>query len=90
MFEISGKFRYDFCYIIEQVANYPQPKYVTRDEMTGEQILQPGDVPDDIEPLDMRVQGNYGVAIDWSDGHNAGIYSYEMIEEIARANSGER
>ena len=26
----------DFCY--EQVANYPQPKYVTRDEMTGEQI----------------------------------------------------
>ena len=59
------------------------------DEMTGEQILQPGDVPDDIVPLGMRVQGNYGVAIDWSDGHNAGIYSYEMKKELAKAAAGE-
>ena len=58
------------------------------DEMTGEQILQPRDVPDDIVPLSMRVQGNYGVAIDWSDGHNAGIYSYEMMEELAKAEAG--
>ena len=52
------------------------------DEMSGEQILQHDDVPEDIVPLRMTPQGNYGVAIRWSDGHEAGIYSFDMIEEI--------
>lgn len=52
------------------------------DEMSGEQILQHDDVPEDIIPLRMTPQGNYGVAIGWSDGHDAGIYSFDMIEEI--------
>ena len=54
------------------------------DEMTGEQILQPDHVPGDIIPLNLRIQGNYGVAIEWSDGHKAAIYSYEMMEDLAK------
>ena len=53
------------------------------DEMTGEQLLKPEDVADDIVPLKMAIQGNYGVAIEWSDGHKAGIYSYDQMEELA-------
>ena len=26
--------------------------------------------------------GNYALGFDWSDGHNEGIYSYEMLREI--------
>lgn len=31
----------------------------------------------------MAVQGNYGVAIEWSDGHKAGIYTYDQMEALA-------
>jgi len=51
--------------------------------MSGEQILQHDDVSEDIVPLRMTPQGNYGVAIRWSDGHEAGIYSYDQMEELA-------
>ena len=53
------------------------------DEMSGEQILKHDDVPEDIVPLRMTPQGNYGVAISWSDGHDAGIYSFDMMEDLS-------
>lgn len=53
------------------------------DEMSGEQLLKHEDVEDDIVPLRMTPQGNYGVAIKWDDGHDSGIYSYDMMEELA-------
>lgn len=40
-----------------------------------------------VEPV-----GNYAIRIDWSDGHNAGIYSYEHFRRIcpcAACRSGE-
>lgn len=53
------------------------------DEMTGEQRIHPDTIPDDIEPVEFRVQGNYGVGIKWSDGHDAAIYTYDQIVELA-------
>jgi DUF971 family protein len=46
-------------------------------------LLKHEDVEDDIVPLRMTPQGNYGVAIKWDDGHDSGIYSYDMMEELA-------
>ncbi|GAV82056.1 DUF59 domain-containing protein/DUF971 domain-containing protein/ParA domain-containing protein/AAA_31 domain-containing protein, partial [Cephalotus follicularis] len=38
------------------------------DEWTGEQKLQYTDIPEDIEPEEIRPMGNYAVAITWPDG----------------------
>ena len=32
--------------------------------------------------LEVKPVGNYAIQIDWSDGHKAGIYSYEHFREI--------
>jgi Mrp family chromosome partitioning ATPase/DUF971 family protein len=39
-------------------------------------------------PLDISPRGNYGVAIRWDDGHDAAIYSYEQIVELAQGERG--
>lgn len=41
---------------------------VEQDEWSGEQKLQYTDVPEDIEPEDIRPMGNYAVSITWPDG----------------------
>ena len=50
-----------------------------RDEYTGEAILDPKSVKEDVEPTSIRPMGNYAVAIEWSDGHTSSIYPYEKI-----------
>lgn len=42
------------------------PSY--QDEWTGEQKLQYTDVPENIEPEEIRPMGNYAVSITWPDG----------------------
>ena len=39
-------------------------------------------IADDIIPLKITPQGNYGVAIQWSDGHDDAIYTYQQIMEL--------
>lgn len=39
-----------------------------QDEWSGEQKLQYTDVPEDIEPEEIRPMGNYAVSITWPDG----------------------
>ena len=43
-------------------------------ELTGKQLLDKDSVPDDIAPLQITPQGNYGIAIAWDDGHDDAIY----------------
>lgn len=52
-------------------------------ELTGEQILKPQDVKDDIAPMKITPLGNYAVGIEWNDGHASGIYPYRTIRELA-------
>eukprot|EP00750_Incisomonas_marina_P004427 INCI13468.5.p1 GENE.INCI13468.5~~INCI13468.5.p1 ORF type:complete len:353 (+),score=52.31 INCI13468.5:742-1800(+) len=52
-------------------------------EMTGEQILDPASVSDDVKPLKIDKRGNYGVAIEWDDGHQTAIYTYEQMIALA-------
>ncbi|XP_068647627.1 fe-S cluster assembly factor HCF101, chloroplastic-like isoform X2 [Aristolochia californica] len=53
------------------------------DEWTGEQKLQYADVPEDIEPEDIRPMGNYAVSITWPDGFNQ-IAPYDQLQTIER------
>jgi len=51
--------------------------------MTGERILDPADVPDDLTITDMSLVGNYAIRIHFSDGHSTGIFSWTYLREIA-------
>ncbi len=53
------------------------------DEYTGDALLDPATVPDDIAVENMDPLGHYAVAIDWSDGHTSGIYSWERLRGVA-------
>lgn len=51
-------------------------------EWTGEQILDPASIPADITIEKMELVGSYAVRINWSDGHNAGLYTWERLREM--------
>ncbi|CAJ2636896.1 unnamed protein product [Trifolium pratense] len=53
------------------------------DEWTGEQKLQYSDVPEDIEPEEIRPMGNYAVSINWPDGFSQ-IAPYEQLQTMER------
>ena len=52
------------------------------DEWTHESLVQPDRVPPEVKPRAIEVMGNYAIHIDWSDGHNTGIYTYDYLREV--------
>lgn len=54
-------------------------------EFTGELLLNPDTVPETILPVAMAFSGNYALKIEWSDGHNTGIYTWELLSRLASA-----
>ena len=50
--------------------------------MTGRPLLEPGTVPPNVRPLRIALVGAYGIKIEWSDGHDAGIYSYQTLRAL--------
>ncbi len=53
------------------------------EEMSGRPLLDPKSVRPDIAPRTIRSIGNYAINVDWNDGHNSGIYSYEHLGALA-------
>ena len=51
-------------------------------EITGERILKPEWIPDDIHPTELGYSGNYALHIVWSDGHSSGIFTWERLHGI--------
>jgi DUF971 family protein len=54
------------------------------DEVTGERILDPATIPESIVPVKLEFSGNYAIKIGWSDGHSTGLYTWDLLAEIAR------
>lgn len=52
------------------------------DEWSGEERLDPASVPDDVRPVSLRPVGRYAVQIDWSDGHQSGIYPFDRLRAL--------
>ena len=52
------------------------------EEMTGRPLLDPATVPSDVAPLRISLVGAYAIRIDWSDGHSAGIYTYDYLRSL--------
>ena len=47
-------------------------------ELTGEQVLQPEDISENVKPKTINPLGNYAVTISWTDGHSS-IFPYDML-----------
>ena len=52
------------------------------DEWTGEERLDPASVPADVRPLKLESVGRYALQIQWSDGHETGIYPYRRLRAL--------
>ncbi len=59
-----------------------------RDEVTGERLLNPANVPKDIAPRRIQSVGNYALKIEWSDGHDTGIYAYDRLWTLGANGAG--
>lgn len=53
------------------------------DEWSGRPLLDPASVPEDVAPRGIRSVGRYAIQIDWSDGHDTGIYPFERLRGLA-------
>ncbi len=53
------------------------------EEMTGRPILNVASVPDDVIVVDWINVGRYALQFLWSDGHQTGIYPFEMLLRLS-------
>jgi DUF971 family protein len=61
------------------------PCATCRDEWTGERLLDPSTIAEDLKLEGMEPVGNYAVRLAWSDGHGSGLYTWEFLVELASA-----
>ena len=52
------------------------------DEWTRERLLKEEMVPADVKPTRIESVGRYALRIDWSDGHNTGIYTFDQLRSL--------
>ena len=52
------------------------------EEMSGRKLLDPLKVRADVRPRTVSSIGNYAIGIDWSDGHNSGLYSFDHLRSL--------
>jgi len=53
-----------------------------RNEWTGERILDPATIPEDLILGGMEPIGNYAVRFGWSDDHSSGLYTWETLRRL--------
>jgi DUF971 family protein len=53
-----------------------------QDENTGRRTLDPDNVPLDIKFTNVGKVGRYAIQPSFSDGHNTGIYAFQVLREL--------
>ena len=53
------------------------------EEWTGERLLDPGSVAEDILLLSTDLVGRYALTFKWSDFHQTGIFPFEMLRKLS-------
>lgn len=59
------------------------------DEMTGTVRVIATSVPQDVHPLKIDLVGRYAISIQWSDGHNTGIYAFNYLRNLCPCCQGQ-
>lgn len=57
------------------------PSAEVRGHGKGQEVLQTG--KRNVNIKNIEAVGNYAIKLDFSDGHNTGIYSWEYLQELA-------
>lgn len=52
------------------------------DEWSREKILKEENVPAEVKPIKIESVGRYALRIDWTDGHNTGIYPFDALRQL--------
>ena len=52
------------------------------DEWDGTARLAPEDVTEDVAPNGIHAVGRYAIQIEWSDGHDTGIYPFARLRGL--------
>jgi DUF971 family protein len=58
-------------------------------EWTGQRVLKPEAISDELSISDIAIVGRYALNFRWSDGHETGIYSFRYLRELCEGNSGQ-
>ena len=53
------------------------------DELSGRRVHDPASVPSDLRHDEVKLVGNYAIALRFSDGHHTGIYSFAFLRTYA-------
>lgn len=48
-------------------------------ELTGQPLLDPDSVPDDLTQNGVVLVGNYAISVRFSDGHDTGIFTWPLL-----------
>ena len=51
-------------------------------EWTGQRMLQPDAIADNLTIRNVEIVGRYALNFRWSDGHDTGIYSFRLLREL--------
>ena len=51
-------------------------------EWTGEKMLDPANVADDLTFRKISIVGRYALNFNFSDGHETGIFSFEYLKDL--------
>jgi DUF971 family protein len=51
-------------------------------EWTGQRVLAPEAISDELQISDISIVGRYALNFRWSDGHETGIYSFRLLREL--------
>lgn len=52
-------------------------------ELTGERMLDPENIPLDLRAEGAELCGNYAIRFGWSDRHDTGIYTWDNLRRLA-------
>lgn len=52
------------------------------DEWTREPILKPESISENVRPKKIKSVGRYAIGMDFTDGHNTGIYTYDYLHKL--------
>lgn len=55
-------------------------------EWTGEKILKPDQIVDDLSFSSISIVGRYALNFRFSDGHETGIYSFQYLRDLPKEN----
>lgn len=60
-----------------------------RNEITGERMLDPESVPQDLKGIKVEVVGNYALHFEFSDHHTTGIYPFTLLRNLCPCCGGD-